>query len=196
MLEIRVAQPMPELEIALRIVRLRLRGALALLAMLTATIQTGCSTVTAQAPVDVEIEPPTYVMPERPVMPEGLPAVCLWPSGRPDEIPRDYHCDPERDPRPRDLVVDPDRWDALRLHLDLWGEYPGQVSEMVDALNVDWRAAVANAARVAAAKEIARRLRVAEDGSAWGAWDYLAVLGVGAAGIVLGALVTALAVAF
>jgi hypothetical protein len=119
------------------------------------------------------------------MMPEGLPSVCLWPSGKDTEAIRDYHCDTKTEPRPRDVVVPPRRYHALKLFQDECGEMEWKCAGAVDDCHRGWRGEIKRVARLA----IARGLQAAVEDAGW-PWEvYLFAVGVGVVSAGLGGLV-------
>ena len=179
-------------EIVRRLERPKLDVLLVLLVPVTMAIPTGCSTGTAQVPVSTAtIEPPIIDVPAAPLMREGLPSVCLWPSGEANEPARDYHC--TEGPRPRDIIVPPGRWWPLRDHLDDWAEYPGLCRGAIDDCNRSWQAIVRGLAEVEAARMVEKEM--AED-SGWSTPQaYFWIVTGSAVGIAVGFVFGAVVVA-
>jgi hypothetical protein len=190
---------MPELEDVPRYARRRLNVLHWPLAPAMVMILVACSTASPQAAVAVgEIDvramsdgDPVVVLPDAPTLNPAPDELCLWPSGAPDEVVRDYHCDTEASPRPRDIILSPGRWDELKLHLDRWNEYPWKAAGAVDDCHRGWRDRIAHLARIETARQIKHRLE--EGDAAWPLGSYLAIVGGSALGVALGIVIGVLA---
>lgn len=151
----------------------------------------GCSTGSLPMAVAVaEIEDPVVVLPEAPALPHDPhdpDEPCLWPTGKDGEQGRDYHCDVETRPQPGDIINSRSRWSAIKKHLDRWNEYPWKCAGAIDDCHLGWRDRIVSLAKVEVAKRLKAQLEEKKPG--WPLGSYLAIIGGGAAGLVIGVVI-------
>ena len=179
-------RPMLPLEIALQRARWSRSEWLARLALMTAGILAGCSSVTPKAPETAASRPPVV---ELPAEPEGIPDWVgkSWPCtiGSDEE----WGCDPP--PAKGDLALPVPAWDLISLRLDRWSQYPPKCQGAIDDCHAGWKRII----KIEARAQVLRGAAAQIEAAGWPAWKVvLTVVGFSTLGVGLGFVAGALAV--